>query len=378
MGDKSMEEITIKYWSPHGRQEETKFHCGHSKIDLVMRAAKRVDLSNVSKCSKLKKLDLSHNMLEELDLSSLSGCAAIQEIDLQSNHLTNLNLWPLKECIEFRAFDVSENRLHGLDLTPIFLETRVRMDSSVVVSADNILRYVFTKDDLTKQFQLFRSDGASWTVPPVVMWNMYVEMVNQFDWSELKDRIESVLQRMSKDQWYGAQRGLLHGLGISEIGGIDSDPRMILELTDDRMSFEDARQAIFDRSVQLLEWQLNDGGPTLFLDIEKMRETSASKLIPLIVEQRKHELENSTILIKGSTVFLRPLWLTHYGYKILLATGMGLTTDLEGLDSLRKSFDELDLELATQKVTVAKDTYEGKASRGMQRHVFDLIRGAYD
>ena len=70
--------------------------------------------------------------------------------------------------------------------------------------------------------------------------------------------------------------------------------------------------------------------------------------------------------------------MTHYGYKILLVTGMGLTTDLEGLVSLRKSFDELDLELATQMVTVAKDTYEGKASRGMQRHVFDLIRGAYD
>ncbi len=373
-----MEEITIKYWSPHGKQEETKFQSGHSKIDLVMRAAKRVDLSDISKCSKLKKLDLSRNMLEELDLSPISGCTSIQEINLQSNHLTTLNLWALKECIELRYVDVSENLLHGLDLTPIFLETRVRMDSSVVVSADNMLRYVFTKEELVKQFQLFRPDGAPWTVPPVVIWNMYNEMTKRFDWSELKERIDCVLQRMSKDQWYGAQRGLLHGLGIPEIAGIDCDPHMLLELTDDKLSFEDARQAIFDRAIQILEWQLNDDGPTLFLDIEKMRKTSASKLIPLIVEQRKQELENSTILVKGSTAFLRPLWLTHYGYKILLATGMGLTTDLEGLDRLRKSFGELDLELATQKVTVAKDTYEGKASRGMQRHVFDLIRGSFD
>lgn len=374
----SMDEITIKYWSPHGRQEETKFQSGHSKIDLVMRAAKRVDLSDISKCSKLKKLDLSHNMLDELDLSPLAGCTSIQEINLQSNHLTKLDLWTLKECIELRDFDVSENRLHGLDLTPIFLETRVRMDSSVVVSADNILRYVFTKEDLTKQFQLFRPDGASWTVPPVVMWNMYNDMTNRFDWSEMKERIDCVLQRMSQDHWYSAQRGLLDGFGIPEIAGIDGDPRMLLELTDDKMSFEDARQAIFDRAVQLLEWQLNDEGPTLFLDIEKMRKTSASKLIPLIVEQRKHELENSTILVKGSTVFLRPLWLTHYGFNILLATGMGLKTDLEGLASLRESFDELDLELTTQNVTVAKDTYDGKASLGMQGYVFELIRGAYD
>ncbi len=373
-----MGEISIKYWSPHGRQEETKFQSGHSKIDLVMRAAQRVDLSNLSKCNNLLKLDLSHNMLEELDLSPISGCTSIQEINLQSNHLTKLNLWALKECIELRDLDVTENRLHGLDLTPIFLETRVRMDSSVVVSADNILRYVFTKDDLTKQFQLFRPDGASWTVPPVVMWSMYNEMTKRFDWSEMYERIKSVIERMSSTQWYGAQRGLLHSLGISEIAGYDGDPRKLLELTESGMSFEEARQAVFDRAVQLLEMQLNVDGPTLFLDLERMKETSASKLIPLIVEQRKHELENSTILVKGSTVFLRPLWLTHYGYKILLATGMGLTTDLEGLVSLRKSFDELDLELATQKVTVAKDTYEGKASRGMQRHVFDLIRGDYD
>jgi len=122
-----MDEISIKYWSPHGRQEETKFQCGHTEIDLVMRAAQRVDLTNISRCTKLQKLDLSTNMLEKLNLSPISGCTSIQEINLQSNHLTKLDLWPLKDCIELKDLDVSENRLHGLDLTPIFLKTRVRM-----------------------------------------------------------------------------------------------------------------------------------------------------------------------------------------------------------------------------------------------------------
>jgi hypothetical protein len=128
----------------------------------------------------------------------------------------------------------------------------------------------------------------------------------------------------------------------------------------------------------LLERQLNEDGPTLFLDIEKMQKTSASKLIPIIVEQRKYELENSTLLVKGSTVFLRPLWLTHYGFQILSATGMGMTTDLEGLEILRKSFAELDLELSTRKVSVAKDVYEGSASPGMQKFIFNLVRGSYE
>ena len=372
-----MEEITIKYWSPHGCQEETKFQCGHTKIDLVRRAAQRVDLSNLTRCQDLKKLDLSHNMLEELDLSPVSSCSLLEEINLQSNHLTQLNLWPLKDSINLTFIDVSENRLHGLDLTPIFLDTKVRMDSSVVVTADNILRYVFTKEELVNQFQLLRPDGAEWAVPPVVIWNMYSDMTERYDWAHLRERIDTVFQRMTPLQWYGAQRGFLQALGISMIDGFDGDPRLLLDLAVNKMSFEEARQAIFNTSVNLMEKQLHQDGPTLFLDVENMRETSASKLIPLIVEKRKQEVENTVLLIKGSKVFLRPLWLTHYGFKILSASNMGLTTDLEGLESLRKSFDEIDMELATEKVTVAKDVYEGSASLSMQKHVFDLIQGAF-
>lgn len=373
-----MKEITIKYWSPHGRQEETKFQSGYTKIDLVMRAAQKVDLSNLTRCKHLEKLNLSHNMLEELDLTPLSGCSTIEEINIESNHLTELNLWPLKESLKLAIIDVSENRLHGLDLTPIFLDTKVRMDSSVVVTADNILRYVFTKDELIKQFQLLRPDGANWAVPPVVIWNEYSTMSRTYDWAQIRERIETVLQRMKPMQWFGAQRGLLQGLNISEIAGFDDDPRLLLDNAVMKMSYEDARQAIFDTAVKLLEEQIRSGGPTLFLDIEGLRNTSASKLIPLIVETRKHEVENTTVLIKGSKVFLRPLWMTHYGFNILSASGMGLTTDLDGLESLRKNFDELEIELETQKVTTTRDAYEGKASEGMQRHVLDLILGAFE
>ena len=145
------------------------------------------------------------------------------------------------------------------------------------------------------------------------------------------------------------------------MAGYDGDPNNLLDLAVMKMSFEEAQQVIIDQAVQLIERQLNEGGPTLFLDIEKMQKTSASKLIPMIVEQRKHELENSTVLVKGSKVFLRPLWLTHYGFKILSATGMGMTTDLEGLHYLKTSFNELDMELSIEKVTLARDVYEGNA-----------------
>jgi len=373
-----MEEITIKYWSPHGRQEETKFQCGHTKIDLIMRAAQRVDLSNVARCYDLEKLDLSHNMLEELDLFPISGCPEIKAINLQSNHLTKLDLWPLRGCLKLEFIDVSENRLHGLDLTPVYLKTRIRMDSSVVVTADNILRYIYTKDELVKQFQLVRPDGANWSAPPVVIWNTYDELKKRYDWAHLRERIDTALQRMTPMHWYGAQRGLLQGLGISEIAGYDGHPRMLLDNTVMKMSYEEARQVIFDTTVKLLEDQILSDGPTLFLDIGKMKDTSASKLIPLIVDKRKEEVENTPILIKGSKVFLKPLWLTHYGFKILTANEMGMTTDLEGLESIRGSFDELDIEIATEKTTDVKDISVTTASKGMQTHIFNLVHCAFD
>jgi hypothetical protein len=70
--------------------------------------------------------------------------------------------------------------------------------------------------------------------------------------------------------------------------------------------------------------------------------------------------------------------MTHYGFNVLSATGMGMTTNLDGLEALQKNFEELDMALSIQKVTVTKDVYDGTSSHGMQKHVFDLVRGAFD
>ncbi|MHA1387276.1 MAG: leucine-rich repeat domain-containing protein [Candidatus Thorarchaeota archaeon] len=369
-----MEDITIRYWSPHGRQEETKFQSGHTKIDFVRRAAHRVDLSNLSRCSNLQKLDLSYNMLEELDLSPIGGCSSLEEIYLQSNHLTSLDFWPLKDCLKLESIDVSENRMQGIDLTPIIQHTRTRLDSSVVVSVDEILRFVYRNVELGKQFQVVRTDGMSWEVPPVIMWNSYSKLSEQYDWAHLKERILLVLGKMTPLHWYSAQRGLFHGLDLSVIAGFDGDPKLLLDNAVAKMSFEEAQQTIFDTAVKLVQNQLEEGGPTLFLDVEGMKDTSASKLIPLIVEKREEEITNAVLNIKGSKVDLKPLWVTHYGFNILSAADMRFTTDLQGLRMLQKSFKELNLKLATENVTSLPEFSNSDHSESMQQHIFDFVR----
>jgi hypothetical protein len=374
----SMEEIAIKYWSPHGRQEEKKFQVGHSKIDLVMRAAKRIDLSNVSKFKSLHTLDLSHNMLDQLDLSPLAACSLLNDVRIQSNHLTSLDLWPLLNCKELKEMDISENRLHGLDLSPIFLKTNVRMDSFVVISADLLLRYIFTRDELGKRFRLIRTDGAPWTAPPVIMWLAYTDLANRLEWIDIKKRIDPLLSDLTQEQWFSAQRGLLSGLGMVELAGFDGNPMELLIGTNGGISFKEAIHTIYDNVVRLLEKQLDNNGPTLFLDIDRMRKTRASKLIPTIVERRRNEVENAVIPSIGSKVYLESLWMTHYGFHILKATNADLVTNLETFNSIKRSFYELGMSIATQSIPIAQLVDSIRTSRGMHRHVLDFIRGFYD
>jgi hypothetical protein len=274
--------------------------------------------------------------------------------------------------------DISENRLHGLDLSPIFLKTNVRMDSFVVISADLLLRYIFTRDELGKRFRLIRTDGAPWTAPPVIMWLAYTDLANRLEWIDIKKRIDPLLSDLTQEQWFSAQRGLLSGLGMVELAGFDGNPMELLIGTNGGISFKEAIHTIYDNVVRLLEKQLDNNGPTLFLDIDRMRKTRASKLIPTIVERRRNEVENAVIPSIGSKVYLESLWMTHYGFHILKATNADLVTNLETFNSIKRSFYELGMSIATQNIPIAQLVDSIRTSRGMHRHVLDFIRGFYD
>ena len=375
-----MEEITIKYWSPHGRQEETKFRCDDKTIDLIMRAAKKVDLSNLRKCTMLVTLNIANNMLEELDLSPLSGNLTLTEFRLENNHLSSLDLWPLSSCNALTRLNITQNRLQDLDITPILVRLHVLLDSSVVIYSDCILRYLLTTKELAERFLLVRPDRASWTAPPVMMWVSYEDLAKKMNWSSIRKRISTILNQTSEKDWYAIQRGFLIGFEMEELAGFDGDPSLLLDSTDDTMDYENARRVIFDRAVDLLDVQISNEGPTLFLDTEAMKETRASKLIPKIVEARKREIDNTTVLTKGSTSLMNSLWLTHYGYRILEALGVGMRHFGAEIEKVKQSLDELGFSLKTCEVesieTAAIQESVG-SSQSMKRFVFNQIEKAY-
>ncbi|MHA1943011.1 MAG: hypothetical protein ACW96M_01315 [Candidatus Thorarchaeota archaeon] len=376
-----MKEITIKYWGYYGRQEERKFQCSDRKIDMIMRAAQRIDLSEVSNCSKLEILNLSSNMLEEIDFSPLSQSQTITTLMLENNHLTSLDLWPLANCDSVTHLNLKNNRLPGLDLTPIFLRARIELDSSVVISADHILRFSLTSEQLKERFLLLRPDRAPWTATPVIIWNKYENLAKKMEWSIIYQRIQTVLNQISESDWYAVQRGFMMALSLDELAGYDGDPRNLLDDTSEDMNYKTARQSIIDRAIELLDGQIERGGATLFLDTEAMKTTRASKLIPKIVEARKQEMEKAIVLTKGSVSIMNSLWLSYYGFKIMEALDVGSTLHMgDGLSRMRESFDELGFTLRTKEVesiTSSQITDPIKASKSLKKHVLNLVERAY-
>jgi hypothetical protein len=363
-----------------GRQEEKKFQCSDQKIDMMVRAAQRIDLSELVNCKELAVLNLSTNMIEEIDFTPLSKSETITSILLEDNRLKELDLWPLANCASLKLLDLKNNQLRSVDLTPVFLRSNIELDSSVVIYADYVLRFLLTCQQLKNRFLLVRSDRAPWTATPVIIWNKYETLSKSLQWSEISKRIHTILNQVPKQDWFGIQRGLMMGLDMNELAGYDGDPRDLLSAASPDLEYESARIAVFERAVDLLENQLEAGGSTLFLDTESMKTTKASKLIPKIIEARSREMENAVVPTKGSVALMNSLWLTHYGFKILEALDVGAQHYGDGLNQIKESLDDLGFNLKTEEVDSISSVNISdpiRASASLKRHIMCIVERAY-
>lgn len=370
----NLKEIIIKYTSPHGRQEERSFNSDASVIDLRMRAAMTIDLSELAECDRIETLDVSHNLVESIDMGPLQESQTLKRLLLQDNRLTNLDLWPLVNCSDLRMVDACSNRLRTLDITPVFTCEEMRTDSTVVLTADSILKYVTSPEDLKKRYHSVRTDRSTWTATPIIIWIDYPELIRRFGWKVVINRIRTVLERTPITKWFHAQRGLLEGLGVDELAGFDGRPSMLLDTVSDESDSEAALDSVYDRAVELLSEQIKNGGSTLFLNIGTMRNTRASKLIPEIIKLRHEEIEELTVPVLKGRAFLQSLWLTYYGFQLLSALRIGLSTDSRGLEKVKAALAEMGYELNIKRVDSVQHGGWKKTSQSHRAFVFSQAR----
>jgi hypothetical protein len=224
------------------------------------------------------------------------------------------------------------------------------------------------------QFQSVRTDRTSWTATPVVIWNDYDAIVKKLGWPLVFQRMKSVLSKIPKVDWFDVQKGLLESLNMHELSGLDTDPKEILADVSAEEDFESSRERIYDRVVELLAEQVERGGPTLFLDVLKMQDTRASRLIPSIVKQRKTELEGLEVQTLRGNAFLHSVWMTSYGFDVLSALDSGLTANYEDMTQIKEVFDEAGFDLALERVPSITHPNWNNTSRSFRRFIFRLAR----
>ena len=67
--------------------------------------------------------------------------------------------------------------------------------------------------------------------------------------------------------------------------------------------------------------------------------------IQKVLAERKSEIDNVTVAIEGNSVNLKDLWLTAYGYSVLVAVNVGTTCSLA-------TFNKIEQELGKHSITI--------------------------
>ncbi|MHA2211207.1 MAG: hypothetical protein ACXABV_18780, partial [Candidatus Thorarchaeota archaeon] len=130
----------------------------------------------------------------------------------------------MHNCRNLAEIELTENRLRTIDVTPVFTCSLLRTDSSVVLTADSILKHVLTPEKIMAQFQSVRTDRTAWTATPVVIWNDYDTLVEKLGWPLVIQRMKSVLSKIHEVEWFDAQKSLLESLNMHELSGLDVNP----------------------------------------------------------------------------------------------------------------------------------------------------------
>jgi hypothetical protein len=127
-------------------------------------------------------------------------------------------------------------------------------------------------------------------------------------WSQLKKHLRDL-----------SPLDITTSLGLDELYCSWLDIDEVLASIEEWMSFPLGVQAAQHRAVELIESMLLKGHSTSDLDIDALIPTPGIRLVPLILECRKREVESAKIYYTsaGNRINVRDLKRTYYGMKLM-------------------------------------------------------------
>ncbi|MFW9959203.1 MAG: hypothetical protein ACFFCT_14120, partial [Candidatus Odinarchaeota archaeon] len=159
----------------------------------------------------------------------------------------------------------------------------------------------------------------------------------------------------------------IHGLGSLGFLDIDPQPHLDMILRDD-VNVKELWKAMID----LLSQQIDRGGPTVGLDIKGVSQhIGLARRVETVIQNRKEELSSIKIPKTADGFDLHSLACTAYGFEVLTALRMNLTTNKEGILHLQEKVRELGFELETTEDREVPDPVQ--MSDAMKEYIWALV-----
>ena len=306
------------------------------RLDLSCNYISQLDLSPLEECKTLKYLDLSENALQDLDLSPLKTCTKLETLDLSYNRIQDISLTPLANCKSLRYFYIHMNNLDTINIAPLHhLQQlqKVIIDNLRAETPVPIFKAEFGDEPPNLNDILyamtFKADRPEWLhgCPQVKIIRLgaesYSKHVRKYGWESVRKHLEAAKELLLPKQDFQAQLAILGDLGMAELACYDGSISDIIQIFPTSGTYEDGLLEIQTNLISMLSKQLENGGSTLFFDIDRLATTPGSVLVPQIVSRREKELKNLILYQLSERVNLMPMWLTGFGFNILQAAGCG-------------------------------------------------------
>ncbi len=354
------------------------------RVDVSSNWLVEVDLSPLASCTDLEYLSLASNRLEEIDLSPLQNCKHLRNLDLSHNNLTKIDLTPLAECKNLRYLYLQENKFKEVNIAPLLgleqlltaviqlthrgVQPKIIIDSFISNLPPNLndtLFAFFTNQRVGFVPDWLYDKNTEIEYSP----KSYPELVSQFGWAEVKKHLMALSKKLKIGMEFTAQKIFLNALGIPELGCYDGKLRDIVQLLPTCGSYKEGVCSFQSKLVILLENQLEDGGSTLYFDVDALATTQGSVLIPKILNRRNKEMQEVILYDRKGYVDLLPLWSTSYGNKILKALGIGRQVRSSQLSEIQKAFNKINHDLVIEKIV-----YDAREEKKDQYSIGEVIR----
>ncbi|MFW9850163.1 MAG: leucine-rich repeat domain-containing protein [Candidatus Thorarchaeota archaeon] len=331
------------------------------RINLEDNNFSEIDMNPLNNCNYLEEISLARNQLSEIDLSPLQKKKALKSLSLADNNIQTIDLFPLSSCDNLRSLNLIGNLLHIVNLAPILLcihLERVELSGNpsfkgrIDQSSDPNTFPTILIDTLVKNALQFGKPGWFTKVQSVfeIEKPHLTELLNRLDWQDIRSKMAQILRRADQNNWFDNQKRILKSLDMKELIGIDATLQDILLQIPNLQLFDDSRGALYQNLINMIRNQIQNKGSTHFFDVDTMSTTGASVVISDILNRRREEIEETVLAIQGGSVFLRPLWKTCYGFEVMKKLGMRDKTDYNGLQTLEKRFESLDMTLKYREV----------------------------